>query len=169
VAGPGEAGVETKVHLEGRTIGLGEESLWYLLPGLVRTDAPCGQTPIRRAVYTREHVSMMRGITIDRRLDILVRDDALDRLDRVLCLTAPHVVEMWHLCCMNLMHLRCELSLAIKRLRRKLHVMTACVAEARCFPESETPRMVRFHSNPRTDILLALPRQDDLIRTPTQP
>jgi transposase len=39
-------------------------------------------------------------------------------------------VEMRNLCCLNLVHLRCELGLAIKRLRRKPHVITACFAQA---------------------------------------
>jgi hypothetical protein len=40
-------------------------------------------------------------------------------------------VEMRNLCGLNLTHLRGELALAIRRLRRKPHLMTACFAEAR--------------------------------------
>ncbi len=163
-----------------------DESGFYLLPGLVRTDAPCGQTPLLRSVGTRDHVSVMRGITMDGCLDALVRHDALDSLDSVVFLThlRPHVSEQWlviwdgsplhkghvrtvladggarqihleqlppsapdlnpgegvwrhlknvemrNLCCLNLAHLRSEWGLAIKRLRRKPHVMTACFAQA---------------------------------------
>jgi DDE superfamily endonuclease len=39
-------------------------------------------------------------------------------------------VERRNLCCLNLAHLRTELELAIKRLRRKPHAMTACFAQA---------------------------------------
>ncbi len=39
-------------------------------------------------------------------------------------------VDMRNLCCVNLPHLRSELQLAIKRLRRKPHVLTACFAQA---------------------------------------
>ena len=39
-------------------------------------------------------------------------------------------VEMRNLCCRNLAHLRSELGLAIRRLRRKPHLITACFAEA---------------------------------------
>jgi transposase len=39
-------------------------------------------------------------------------------------------LDMRHLCCRNLAHLRRELSLAIRRVRRKPHLMTACLAEA---------------------------------------
>jgi hypothetical protein len=35
-----------------------------------------------------------------------------------------------NLCCLNRAHLRRELGLALKRLRRKPHVLTACVAQA---------------------------------------
>jgi hypothetical protein len=37
-------------------------------------------------VYTRDHLSVMSGITMDGRLYTLVRDEALDSLDRVLFL-----------------------------------------------------------------------------------
>jgi transposase len=39
-------------------------------------------------------------------------------------------VEMRNLCCRNLAHLRSELGLAIRRVRRRPHVITACFAEA---------------------------------------
>jgi transposase len=163
-----------------------DESGFYLLPGIVRTYAPCGQTPILRSVYTRDHLSVMSGITMDGRLYTLVRDEALDSLDSVLVLQhlLPHVSEkllvmwdgspipkghvrtflaaggarqihveqlppyapalnpdegVWHhlknvemrkRCCLNLRHLRTELGLAIKRVRRKPHLITACFAEA---------------------------------------
>lgn len=156
------------------------------MPGRVRTYAPCGQTPVLRWPYTRDHVSVMSGITMDGRLYTLVRDEALDSLDRALFLQhlLPHVsdqllviwdgspihkgevrtllanggakqihveqlppyapdlnpgegvwqhlkhVEMRNLCCVNLPHLRSELRLAIKRLRRKPHVLTAFFAQA---------------------------------------
>jgi len=39
-------------------------------------------------------------------------------------------VEMRNLCCRNLTHLRSELGLAFRRVRRKPHLITACFAEA---------------------------------------
>jgi transposase len=139
-----------------------------------------------RPVYTRDHLSVMSGITMNGRLYTLVRDEALDSLDSVVFLRhlLPHVsdkllviwdgspihkgavrtflaeggaqsihleqlppyapdlnpgegvwhhlknVEMRNLCCLNLVHLRSELDLAIKRLRHKPHLITACFAEA---------------------------------------
>ena len=163
-----------------------DESGCYLMPGRVRTYAPCGQTPVLRWPYTRDHLSVMSGITMDGRLDTLVRDAALDSLDSVRFLQhlVPHVsakllviwdgspihkgevrtyladggakqihveqlppyapdlnpgegiwqylkqVEMRNLCCRNLVHLRSELDLAMTRLGRKPHVITACFAGA---------------------------------------
>jgi putative transposase len=128
----------------------------------------------------------MSGITMDGRLYTMVRDEALDSLDRVVFLRhlLAHVSEkllviwdgspihkgqvrmfladggarqihveqlppyapdlnpveaVWHqlknvdmrnLCCRNLAHLRSELGRAMRRLRRKPHVITACFAGA---------------------------------------
>jgi transposase len=180
------AGAQKKAHIEERTIVFVDESGFYLLPGLARTYAPCGQTPVLRSVYTRDHVSVISGITMDGRLYTLVRDDALDSLDSVSFLKhlLPHVsekllviwdgspihkghvrtflaeggarqihleqlppyapdlnpgegvwqylknVEMRNLCCRNLVYLRTELGLAIKRMRRKPRLITACFAAA---------------------------------------
>jgi hypothetical protein len=91
------AGAEKQACLEGRTMIFVDESGFYRLPGLVRADAPCGQPPILRSVCTRDHVSVMRGITMDGRLSTLVREEALDSLDSVLFLThwLPHMLEHW--------------------------------------------------------------------------
>lgn len=136
--------------------------------------------------YTRDHLSVMSGITRDGRLYTMGRDEALDSLDRVIFLQhlLPHVsdkvlvvwdgspmhtgqvrtylahggapqlhveqlppdapalnpgegvwpqlknVDMRHLGGRNLAHRRRELGLAIRRVRRKSPLMTACVAEA---------------------------------------
>jgi len=136
--------------------------------------------------YTREHLSVLSGSMLDGRLSTMVRDEALDRVDRVVVLrhVLPHVSDKWlvswegspmhqgqvrtyvanggalqlhveqlppyapdlnpgegvwhqlknverrHLCCRNLAHLRRELSLAIRRVRRQPRLIPACVAEA---------------------------------------
>jgi transposase len=163
-----------------------DESGFYLLPGVVRTYAPCAQTPVLRPWYTRDHVSVMSGITMQGHLYTMVRREALDSLDSVVFLKhlLPHVsdkllviwdgspihkghvktflaeggaqqihleqlppyapdlnpgervwhhlknVEMRNLRCLNLAHLRTELGLAIRRLRRKPSLITAFFAEA---------------------------------------
>src|SRR5579885_2247148 len=40
-----------------------DESGFYLLPGVVKTYAPEGQTPIIREKVTRDHLSVMGGMT----------------------------------------------------------------------------------------------------------
>jgi transposase len=48
-------------------------------------------------VFTRDHLSVMSGITMDGRLYTLVRAEALDRFDSVVFLQhlLPHVSEKW--------------------------------------------------------------------------
>jgi transposase len=74
-----------------------DESGFYLMLGRVHTYAPCGQAPVLRWPYTRDHLSVMSGITMDGRLYTLVRDAALDSLDSVLFLQhlVPHVSAKW--------------------------------------------------------------------------
>ena len=40
-----------------------DEAAFYLLAGVVRTYAPCGETPVLRALLNRDHLSVMSGIT----------------------------------------------------------------------------------------------------------
>ena len=61
-----------------------DEAAFYPLPGLVRTDAPCGETPILDALLTRDHLSAIGGLTMDGRLLLQVRERAF---------RAPAVVE----------------------------------------------------------------------------
>src|SRR5215217_1280294 len=49
---------------EGRTIVFCDQSGFYLLPTVVRTYAPMGQTPILREHLSRDHLSAMSGIRI---------------------------------------------------------------------------------------------------------
>lgn len=61
---------------EGRTIVWVDESGFYLLPSLVRTYAPLGQTPILRVPLTRDHVSAISGITMDGKLLLMTQEHA---------------------------------------------------------------------------------------------
>jgi len=61
---------------EGRTIVWVDESGFYLLPGLVRTYAPRGQTPILRVPLTRDHVSTIGAITTEGRLLLMAQERA---------------------------------------------------------------------------------------------
>jgi DDE superfamily endonuclease len=45
-----------------------DQSGFYLLPMVVRTYAPIGQTPVLHEHKSRDHLSAMSGITLDGRL-----------------------------------------------------------------------------------------------------
>ena len=70
------AGAFSKAQSERRTIVWVDEAGFYLLPGLVRTYAPRGQTPILWVPCTREHLSVISGLTHDGRLLLQVRERA---------------------------------------------------------------------------------------------
>ena len=50
---------------EGRTIVFCDQSGFYLLPTVVHTYAPMGETPILREHLSRDHLSAMSGITLE--------------------------------------------------------------------------------------------------------
>ena len=54
---------QKKAHQEKRTVVFIDESGFYLLPSVVRTFAPRGQTPVVRERLTRDHLSAISGIT----------------------------------------------------------------------------------------------------------
>jgi transposase len=63
---------------EKRTLVFEDEAGFYLLPGVVRSYAPRGQTPVLVERQTRDHLSVMGGCTPDGGLYVLVREDALN-------------------------------------------------------------------------------------------
>ena len=64
------------------TIVCVDESGFYLLPGLVRTYAPCGRTPVLTVHQTHDHLSVI-GITMLGDLFTLTREEALTSVDGV--------------------------------------------------------------------------------------
>jgi transposase len=62
------AGAKKGADQEGRTIVWVDEAGFSLLPAVVRTYAPAGQTPILRVWLTRDHLSVISGITSEGRL-----------------------------------------------------------------------------------------------------
>lgn len=60
-----------------------DESGCYLLPSVVRTFAPVGETPVLRAPLTREHISAMSGITPDGRLLVKTQDHSFHGTEAV--------------------------------------------------------------------------------------
>jgi hypothetical protein len=53
-----------KAREEGRTIVFVDETGCYLLPLVVKTYAPRGQIPVLRAPLSRDHLSVISGITV---------------------------------------------------------------------------------------------------------
>lgn len=63
-----------------------DESGFYLLPGVVMTYGPKGQTPILRVFQTRDHLSVISGITPRGKLYTQMSHQALNCLDCVVFL-----------------------------------------------------------------------------------
>jgi transposase len=57
-----------------------DESGFYLLPGKVRTYAPEAHTPVLREWQTRDHLSVMGGVTPAGKIHTLVRQESLNGL-----------------------------------------------------------------------------------------
>ena len=72
---------------ERRTVVFVDEAGFYLRPGLVKTYSPTGQTPIIEAFLTRDHLSVMGGLTVENKLYVLVRQRTL---------TGRHTIEFLH-------------------------------------------------------------------------
>ena len=82
--GGGEVAEAKKGALkEGRTIVFADQSGFYLLPMLVRTYAPVGQTPVLHEHLTRDHLSAMSGITLEGKLYMIEQERAFKGEDVV--------------------------------------------------------------------------------------
>jgi transposase len=76
-----------RARLERRALVFEDEAGFYLLPGLVRTYAPAGRTPVLREKATRDHLSVMGGITPEGKVYTLVRQHSLNGLHVIEFLT----------------------------------------------------------------------------------
>ena len=65
---------------ERRVLVFEDESGFYLLPGLVRTYAPAGKTPVIREKQTRDHLSVMGGMTPEGKVYTLARQESFNGL-----------------------------------------------------------------------------------------
>ena len=75
-----------QARLERRTPVFVDESGFYLLPGVVRTYAPRGKTPVLRPVLTHAHLSVMGAITPQGHVYLLIQKQALDSSSTVIFL-----------------------------------------------------------------------------------
>src|ERR1700722_2676271 len=68
---------------EGRALVFVDESGFYLLPSVVRSYSPQGQTPVIRLKLTRDHLSVMAGMTLGGKIYTLAREESLTGLQSV--------------------------------------------------------------------------------------
>jgi len=68
---------------EDRTVVFEDESGIYLTPGVVRTYAPRGLSPVLHEWQTRDHLSVMGGVTLEGNVYTLVRQASLNGLHSI--------------------------------------------------------------------------------------
>lgn len=81
---------------ERRTLIFVDESGFYLLPSIVRTYAPRGLAPVLHNWLTRDHLSVMGGITPDGRIYTLARQESLTGIHTIAFLNhILHYADRW--------------------------------------------------------------------------
>jgi len=75
--------LRAQARRERRVLVFVDEAGFYLLPGVVKTYAPEGQTPVLWAKHTRDHLSVMGGLTPAGKVFTLARQEALTGLHTV--------------------------------------------------------------------------------------
>lgn len=84
-----------------RTLVFVDESGFYLLPGVVKTYGPRGRRPVLKQWQSRDHLSVMSGVTPQGKLYTLARQTSLTGLDSVQFLehllreTASRLLVIW--------------------------------------------------------------------------
>jgi transposase len=72
--------LQRQASRERRTLVFTDESGFYLLPGVVKTYAPAGNPPVLYEWQTRDHLSVMGGLTREAKVYSLVRQESLNGL-----------------------------------------------------------------------------------------
>jgi transposase len=75
--------LQTQARRERKSLVFTDESGFYFLPGRVKTYAPEGHTPVLRVRQTRDHLSVMGGVTPTGRIYVLVRQKSLNGLHTI--------------------------------------------------------------------------------------
>ncbi len=73
--------LQRRARSERRVLVFEDESGFYLLPGVVRTYSPKAHTPVIPEMQTRDHLSVMGGMTPEGQVYTLVRQESLNGLD----------------------------------------------------------------------------------------
>ena len=77
------AGHQKGAKAQQQTILFIDESGFYPLPSVVRTDAPIGQTPILQEWWTRDHLSAISALSLGGKLYFQCQDHSLNSEDVV--------------------------------------------------------------------------------------
>jgi transposase len=94
-------GLMRRARRERRALILADESGFYLLPGMVKTYAPEGRTPVLRAKLTRDHISVIGGMTPRGKVYTLIRQESLNGLHcieflkHLLSVTGRRLLVVW--------------------------------------------------------------------------
>lgn len=108
---------------EARTVVFEDESGIYLTPGVVRTYAPRGVSPVLHEWQTRDHLSVMGGVTPEGSVYTLVRETSLNGLHSIAFLKhllqciGKRLLVIWD---GSSIHRRLEVIDFIKRVGRKV-------------------------------------------------
>ena len=114
-----------KARRERRRLVFVDESGFYLLPGVVKTYSPRGRTPIVDEWQTRDHLSVMGGVTPEGKVDTMVRPQALNGLHSIAFLVhlgrlaGDRLLVVWD---GSPIHRRAEVSAFIAEAGGKIHV-----------------------------------------------
>lgn len=117
--------LQKKARRERRTLIFVDESGFYLLPGVVKTYAPRGETPILDEWQTRDHLSVMGGITPQGKVYSLVRPTSLNGWHSIAFLVhlgrvvGDRLLVIWD---GSQIHRRAELQAFVAEARGKIHV-----------------------------------------------
>ena len=76
-------GIRDRARRERRALVFVDEAGFYPLPGVVRTYAPEGETPLLLEKVTRDHLSVMGGLTPAGKVYTLVRQESLNGLHSI--------------------------------------------------------------------------------------
>jgi transposase len=117
--------LKEKARRERRRLVFVDESGFYLLPGVVKTYSPRGRTPIVDEWQTRDHLSVMGGVTTEGKVYTLVRPQALNGLHTIAFLihlgrvAGDRLLVVWD---GSPIHRRAEVGGFIAAARGKIHV-----------------------------------------------
>jgi transposase len=117
--------LKKRARREHRALVFVDEAGFYLLPGVVKTYSPKGQTPIVDEWQTRDHLSVMGGVTAKGKAYSLVRPKSLNGLHSIEFLihlgrlVGDRLLVIWD---RSPIHRRAEVQEFVAEARGKIHL-----------------------------------------------